>query len=137
MSEEVTEKGVQTALSAFTSKANIYVVATQLATFLASLINYNANQAFSADMNAIWLNTVQYDITQLTSRMLVKERDEYHFSDAESLTKLKDMFTLYYRTIIAFSENITKSIEKFGGKNRNEWMQYFGGTSGELSLIHI
>ena len=131
VSEEVTEKGVQTALSAFTSKANIYVAATQLATFLASLINYNTNQAFSADMNAIWLSTVQYDIAQLTSRMLVKERDEYHFSDAESLTKLKDMFTLYYRTIIAFSENITKSIEEFGGKNRNEWMQYFGGTSGE------
>ena len=137
VSEEVTEKGVQTALSAFTSKANIYVAATQLATFLASLINYNANQAFSADMNAIWLNTVQYDITQLTSRMLVKERDEYHFSDAESLTKLKDMFTLYYRTIIAFSENITKSIEKFGGKNRNEWMQYFGGTSGESVCNYV
>lgn len=131
VSEEVTEKGVQTALSAFTSKANIYVAATQLATFLASLINYNTNQAFSADMNAIWLSTVQYDIAQLTSRMLVKERDEYHFSDAESLTKLKDMFTLYYRTIIAFSENITKSIEEFGGKSRNEWMQYFGGTSGK------
>lgn len=131
VSEEVTEKGVQTALSAFTSKANIYVAATQLAIFLASLINYNTNQAFSADMNAIWLNTVQYDIAQLTSRMLVKERDEYHFSDVESLTKLKDMFTLYYRTIIAFSENITKSIEEFGGKNRNEWMQYFGGTSGK------
>lgn len=131
VSEEVTEKGVQTALSAFTSKANIYVAATQLATFLASLINYNTNQAFSADMNAIWLSTVQYDIAQLTSHMLVKERDEYHFSDAESLTKLKDMFTLYYRTIIAFSENITKSIEEFGGKNRNEWMQYFGGTSGK------
>lgn len=131
VSEEVTEKGVQTALSAFTSKANIYVAATQLSTFLASLINYNTNQAFSADMNAIYLNTVQYDIAQLTSRMLVKERDEYHFSDTESLTKLKDMFTLYYRTIIAFSENITKSIEEFGGKNRNEWMQYFGGTSGK------
>lgn len=131
VSEEVTEKGVQTALSAFTSKANIYVAATQLSTFLASLINYNTNQAFSADMNAIYLNTVQYDIAQLTSRILVKERDEYHFSDAKSLTKLKDMFTLYYRTIIAFSENITKSIEEFGGKNRNEWIQYFGGTSGK------
>ena len=135
--QEVTEKGVQKVLSGFTSKANIYAVATQFGSFIASLINYKTNQAFSADMNAIWLNTVQYDITQLTSRMLVKERDEYHFSDAESLTKLKDMFTLYYRTIIAFSENITKSIEKFGGKNRNEWMQYFGGTSGESVCNYV
>lgn len=131
VSDEITENGVKAILSTLTSKANIYVAATQLATFVASLINYNTNQAFSADMNAIWLSTVQHDIAQLTSRMLVKERDEYHFSDAESLTKLKDMFTLYYRTIIAFSENITKSIEEFGGKNRNEWMQYFGGISGK------
>ena len=129
--EKVTEEGAKKALSAFTSKANIYTAAIQIGSFIASLINYESNQAFSADMNAIWLSTVQYDIAQLTSRMLVKERDEYHFSDAESLTKLKDMFTLYYRTIIAFSENITKSIEEFGGKNRNEWMQYFGGTSGK------
>lgn len=131
MSDEITEKGVQTVLSTLTSKANIYVAATQLATFVASLINYNTNQAFSADMNAIWLSTVQYDIAQLTSRMLVKERDEYHFSDVESLTKLKDMFTLYYRTIIAFSENIAVSVDKFGGKNKSDWMQFFSGTSGK------
>lgn len=131
MSEEITEKGVQKILSTLTSKANIYVTATQLATFLASLINYNTNQAFSADMNAIWLSTVQYDIVQLTSRMLVKERDEYHFSDAESLKKLKDMFTLYYRTIIAFSENMGVSVDEFGGKNKSEWIQYFSGTSGK------
>lgn len=129
--QEVTEKGVQKALSGFTSKANIYVTAAQLGSFIASLINYKTNQAFSADMNAVWLNTVQYDIAQLTSRMLLKERDEYHFSDEESLKKLKDMFTLYYRTIIAFSENMAVSVDEFGGKNKNEWVQYFGGTSGK------
>lgn len=129
--QEVTEKGVQKALSGFTSKANIYAAAAQLGSFIASLINYKTNQAFSADMNAIWLNTVQYDIAQLTSRMLLKERDEYHFSDEESLKKLKDMFTLYYRTIIAFSENMAVSVDEFGGKNKNEWVQYFGGISGK------
>ena len=129
--EKVTEEGSKTALSAFTSKANIYTAAIQIGSFIASLINYESNQAFSADMNAIWLSTVQYDIAQLTSRMLVKERDEYHFSDTESLKKLKDMFTLYYRTIIAFSENMAVSVDEFGGKNKNEWVQYFGGTSGK------
>lgn len=129
--QEVTEKGVQKVLSGFTSKANIYAVATQFGSFIASLINYKTNQAFSADMNAIWLNTVQYDIAQLTSRMLLKERDEYRFSDKESLKKLKDMFTLYYRTIIAFSENMAMSVDEFGGKNKNEWVQYFSGTSGK------
>ena len=128
---EITEKGVRTALSGFTSKANIYVAAAQLGSFIASLINYKSNQAFSADMNAIWLSAVQYDIAQLASRMLIKEMDECHFSDADSLKKLKDMFTLYYRTIIAFSENISVSVEEFGGKNRKEWVQYFSSTSGK------
>ena len=128
---EITKKGIEKALSGFTSKANIYLTAAQIGSFVASLINYKSNQAFSADMNAIWLNTVQYDIAQLASRMLIKERDEYHFSDAESLNKLKDMFTLYYRTIIAFSENMAVSVDEFGGKNRKEWVQYFSATSGK------
>lgn len=131
MNGEITKKGIEKALSGFTSKGNIYSTAAQIGSFVASLINYKSNQAFSADMNAIWLNTVQYDIAQLASRMLSKERDEYHFSDAESLNKLKDMFTLYYRTIIAFSENMAVSIDEFGGKNRKEWVQYFSATSGK------
>lgn len=128
---EITKKGIEKALSGFTSKANIYLTAAQIGSFVASLINYKSNQAFSADMNAIWLNTVQYDIAQLASRMLIKERDEYHFSDAESLNKLKDMFTLYYRMIIAFSENMAVSVDELGGKNRKEWVQYFSATSGK------
>lgn len=129
--DKVTETGVTDALSLFTSKASIYTTAIQLGSFLSSLINYDRNQAFSADMNAIWLSVVQYDIAQLVSRLLVKERDESHFSDVDSLTRLKDMFTLYYRTIIAFSENISQSIEAFGGSNRDQWVQYFSGTSGD------
>lgn len=131
ISGEITEKGVQNVLSKFTSKASIYATAIQIGKFISSLMNYDINQAFSADMNAIWLNTVQYDIAQLASRMLIKERDENHFSDEESLLKLKDIFTLYYRTIIAFSENIAQSIEEFGGKNKNEVIQYFSGESGK------
>ena len=127
----VTEKGVETILSSFTSKANVYLAAIQLASFVTSLTHYNVNQAFSADMNAIWLSAVQYDVAQLTSRMLIKERDKNHFTDVESLTKLKDMFTLYYRTIIAFSENISESIKTFAKENKDEWVQYFSGTSDD------
>ncbi len=134
---EITKKGIEKTLSGFTSKANIYLTATQIASFVGSLINYKSNQSFSADMNAIWLSTVQYDIVQLVSRMLVKEGDEYHFSDIESLKKLKDMFTLYYRTIIAFSENMAVSIDRFGGKNKKEWVQYFNGTSGKSVCNYV
>lgn len=131
ITEKIAEKGAQTALSGLTSKANIYVSVSQLGSFIASLINYKSNQAFSANMNAIWLSTIQYDIAQMVSRMLIKESNEYYFSDAESLRKLKDMFTLYYRTTIAFSENMAISINEFGEKNRNEWVNYFNATSGK------
>lgn len=127
--EKVTEEGAKTALSAFTSKANIYTAAIQIGSFIASLINYESNQAFSADMNAIWLSAVQYDVAMLVSSLLVKERDEFQFSSAESLEKLKDMFTLYYRTTIAFSENIAKSIEEFGTKSNQKWVPWFSSTT--------
>ena len=129
--DEITENGIEFAISKLTSKANIYVTAAKLATFVVSLVNYNKNQAFSADMNAIWLSAVQYDIAQLASYMLVKERDENHFSNPDTLTKLKDMFTLYYRTIIAFSDNIAQSIDGFADENQDELAQYFAGTSGD------
>ncbi len=127
--EKVTEEGAKTALSAFTSKANIYTSAIQIGSFIASLINYESNQAFSANMSAIWLSAVQYDVAMLVSSLLVKERDEFQFSSAESLEKLKDMFTLYYRTTIAFSENIAKSIEEFGTKSNQKWVSWFSSTT--------
>lgn len=128
--DELSDNGAKVLLSKFTSKANIYVLAMQIGTFIASLINYDLNQAFSADMNAIYLGTIINDMAILLSSMLVNERDEYHFSSIETLTYLKDMFTLYYRTIIAFSENIALSIEEFGGKNKDEVVEWFSGKSG-------
>lgn len=129
--EKVAEKGTTKALSAFTSKSSIYATAVQIGLFVASLINYKSNQAFSADMNAIWLNSVQYDVAMLVSQLLVKERDEYKFSNAESLEKLKDMLTLYYRITIAFSENIAKSIDEFGTNNKQKWVSWFSSSTEE------
>jgi len=129
--EKGTELGAKGELSFFTSKANIYVAATQLATFVTSLAFKDLHEAYSADMNAIWLNTVQYDIAKMASRMLIKERDEGHFRNMDSLEKLKNMFALYYRISIAFSENLAISINEFGGKNKNEWVDYFSATKGK------
>ena len=127
--EKVAEKGATKALSAFTSKSSIYATAVQIGLFVASLINYKSNQAFSADMNAIWLSPVQYDVAMLVSHLLLKERDEYKFSSVESLEKLKDMLTLYYRITIAFSENIAKSIDEFGTNNKEKWVSWFSSST--------
>lgn len=127
--EEVTEEGAKMALSAFTSKTNIYTMAIQIGSFIASLLNYESNQAFSADMNAIWLSAVQYDVAMLVSSLLAKEHDGFQFSSVESLEKLKNMFTLYYRITIAFSENIAKSIEEFGTNSNQKWISWFSSTT--------
>lgn len=126
---ELAEGGTVQALSAFTSKANIYVAATQIATFVSSLINRDLHEAYSADMNAIWLSAVQYDIARLTTQVLLKAGEEEKFSNVASIEKLKDMLALYYRTTIAFSENIAISIDEFGNKNKDEWIKYFSSTT--------
>lgn len=126
---ELVEGGTVQALSAFTSKANIYVAAAQIATFVSSLINKDLHEAYSADMNAIWLSAVQYDIARLTTQVLLKAGEEEKFSNVASIEKLKDMLALYYRTTIAFSENIAVSIDEFGNKNKDEWVKYFSSTT--------
>ena len=127
--EKVSGKGVEAALSQFTSKANIYASAIQIATFVCSLINYRTNQAFSADLNAICLSKAQKDAATLVASLLLKERDESKFSDAEKLETLRYAFMLYYRTTIAFSENISVSIKEFGTGNTEKLITWFSSTT--------
>lgn len=126
--EKVAEGGLTTALSAFTAEANVYTAAIRIGQDLASLINYSSNQAFSADMNAILLNMAQHDVATMASRLFVDEQESNHFENPESLECIKDMFTLYYRITIAFSENIAQSIEEFGTKSGRQWIDWFRST---------
>lgn len=127
--EEVSEFGLTKAVSAFTTKANIYVAAAQLGHFLASLINYNSNQAFSADLNAILINSAQYDVAKMVTQLMVDECEKNLFADEASLNRIKDLMTLYYRMTIAFSENIARSLEEFGNRDREQWIEYFSSTT--------
>lgn len=132
ITEEISEKGVEIALSGFVEKANIYMLALEISQVISSLINSELHEAYSADMNAIWLSTVQYDVAQLTARLLVNEAKNNgcrNFGNIEYLQKVQDLFILYYRTTIAFAENMAISIEKFGGRNKADWVRYFSDTS--------
>lgn len=126
--DEVSKFGVQKAISGLTTKGNIYVAAAQIGLYLASLINHSSNEAYSADLNAILLNEAHFDIAMMASQLLVDERDKYHFSNPESLKRIKDMFTLYYRFVIAFSENVAKSIDEFGSRDDQKWVDWFSST---------
>jgi hypothetical protein len=125
-----TEMGAKGALSFFTTKANIYVAATKLAVFLTSLAFLDLHKAYSADMNAIWLSTVQFDIAQLATRALLKSGEDERFENIESMEKLRNLMALYYRTTIAFSENFAISLDEFGGKNKAEWVSWFSDKNG-------
>lgn len=130
---EISDKGVEMALNGFVENANIYILAVKIGGFISSLINSGLHEAYSADMNAIWLSTVQYDVAQLVSRLLVNEAKNNgckNFGDTEYLQRLRDLFILYYRTTIAFAENMAVSIDEFGGKNKSDWVRYFSDTSG-------
>lgn len=126
--DEVSKFGVQKAISGLTTKGNIYAAAAQIGFYLASLINHSSNEAYSADLNAILLNEAQYDVTAMLTRLLADEPNKYHCSNAESLERIKDMLTLYYRFVIAFSENVAISINEFGGRDDQKWVDWFSST---------
>lgn len=73
---------------------------------------FDIAELYGGESNII--DSMPYDIAHSISCMMAKEIDEYHFSDAESLNKLKEMFSLYYQTVIALSENIAASTEVSG-----------------------
>lgn len=122
------DKGILAAVEAFSASANIYMTALSLSQFITSILYHDLFEAYNADMNAIWLSVIQYDIASMASIMLLKERDEYRFQNKESLEKLRDMFALYYRTTIAFCENFSTQLEEFGGRDKNYWTDRFSGT---------
>ena len=121
----IQDQGIEYAISQFTTKAGLYMIAVQFGGFITSKIFHDEFEAFEADMNAIFLSVVQNDVLELASRMVTK-MDDQAFADDRFLVNLKDMFLLYYRTIIAFTENIIISTEEFSKiEGKKEALEYF------------
>ena len=135
VTKKVESEGLSYALKQFTSNENIYTTSIQLGLFLGSLINYDLNQAYSADMNALILNEVQYDVATLLIKLIEQEKNVYKFSNEESMERIKNMMNLYYRIIIAFSENMSKSLEEFGNRKGKEMIPWFSSTT-EMSVAN-
>lgn len=126
--EKVAEGGIAHVVSGFTSAANYYVAAAQLGLFLGSALNYSSNQAFSADLNALLLNEAHFDVAMMASQLIVDSQKDDRLASTEHLNRLKDMFTLYYRMSISFAENIAISIDEFGGRSNQKWVDWFAST---------
>lgn len=126
--DEMGKKGAEGVISFFTTNANIYATGVEIGLHLASLINYNRHQAYSADMNAILLNKAQNDVVRMLTLLFAGEAQKFHLSNTDNLVRVKDMLTLYYRFVIAFSENLAASLELDGGKDRQKWIDWFSST---------
>lgn len=121
----IQEQGIEYAISQFTTQTGLYSIAVQFGGFITSAIFHDEYEAFEADMNAIFLSVVQNDVLELASRMVTK-MDGKTLADNKFLVNLKDVFLLYYRTIIAFTENIIISTEEFAKKEgKKEALEYF------------
>jgi len=131
--EKIREEGITLLLSQFTSAASLYTAAIQLGSAIGSLLTFRSSMAFSADLHAGILNDVQHDVSRIATELLSKTIDENRLGDGASLLKLRDMFLLYYRTTIAYADNLSKSVAEFGygAKNRAKLTQHFGGVSGD------
>lgn len=124
-SNTIQEQGIEYAISQFTTKAGLYALAVQFGGLISSAIFHDEYEAFEADMNAIFLSVIQNDVLELASRMVTK-MDDQALADNKFLVNLKDVFLLYYRTIIAFTENIIISTEEFSMKEgKKEVLEYF------------
>ena len=124
-SNTIQEQGIEYAISQFTTKAGLYAIAVQFSGLISSAIFHDEYEAFEADMNAIFLSVIQNDVLELASRMVTK-MDDQALADNKFLVNLKDVFLMYYRTIIAFTENIIISTEEFSRKEgKKEALEYF------------
>lgn len=115
--DEASAKGVEGALTMFTSNAGLYTAAMQIGGMVASLILTDVNQAFSADLNAIILGSFQYDVLELLRNYTINDGEQNDYLDEDSFENIKNLFMLYYRTAIAFNENYAVAIEAFDVDN--------------------
>lgn len=118
--DAVVEKGFSGVIGWFTSANNLYAAAVEIGGTIASLFNYERNEAFSADLNAIILGKYQEDLAYL-----LKYYYHYACGDGVSLNEetfddFRNLLILYYRTTIAFNENYADSVEYFDKKKGKE-----------------
>lgn len=111
--EEAFKKGLEGALSMFSTNAGLYTAAAQIGGMVSSLVLADVNQAFSADLNAIILGSFQHDALELLRRYTINVGEQNDYLDKDSFENIRNLFMLYYRTSIAFNENYAVAVEKF------------------------
>lgn len=127
--EKIQDEGISALLSLLTSNANVYKAIVDMAFFIVSVAFDDMFEAYASDLVAIDTNKIHGDVLEILNSIQAKAIEE-EYSDKKTLEQLQNLYTLYYRLIISFSENFAESLDEFGGKNRNEWVNTFAGKTG-------
>gem|GEM_PF-5732184 len=104
-------------------------LASAISGSVTSLLFRKAHAAFSADLNANFLNEFQQNTIVMLSRLADLMDDK-----TPSLTHqvwLKALLSLYYREVIAFCENMALSNEEFG--TSSDWQTTLSRTANEAA----
>lgn len=130
---EIKDKGVETAASAFKG-GNIYVLAAKVGVMLAEIPLRGTIDAYSDDMDMLWLASTQTDVAQLATRYMLTTLQDEKGSNAEHIEMVKNLMALYYRTTIAFCENAISSCEEFGSaKTKAKTCEYLKQVSDYMA----
>ena len=135
--DEIQEKGLEYVISKFVAEENIYAATVELALYIASVFNSGAHEAFYSERSSVYLNVMQYDALKLLDGLLLNCKEKGQFSDEKVLGNIKSVLELYYRTSLAFSDHMAKSVEKFGGGNKAEASKYFKENVGNAAALFL
>ena len=136
--DEIQGNGLEYVISKFVAKGgSLYAATVEVALYIASFLNSDAHETFYSERSAVYLNVMQYDTLKLLDGLLLNCKEKGQFSDEKVLANIKSVLELYYRTSLAFSDHMAKSVEKFGSGNKVEASRYFKENVGNAAALFL
>lgn len=122
--DKINEQGIEWVMSSLVDDAaGVYSIIPGIANYITAMIYSDMLEAYSSDRRALFLANFQNTTALMISELLKDEIRKEHFQSEKKLTNLKNMYLLYYKMTIAYFENVEKSVDEFGGKNKNTFIQ--------------
>jgi hypothetical protein len=104
--------------------AKAYLLGKKLGDAATHFLYKKTYEGFSGDIEAVFVRKVQLDAYKMVGALLSRLADSGN-TDAECLTHLKSVLSLYYRSVIAYSEDAKKSVEANSLGNSDAWIKKF------------
>lgn len=116
-------------------QGGIYLAGVAAGWLITSALYQPLFESYSADMNAIYLYLSLEDSFFIASDIEVK-CFENGFTDKTKLEWLRNSLMLFYRTLVAYCENLAISCDEFGGKRGKEAAEYFRSVADAMAGMY-